>query len=105
MVGSKPYAKLKSREVNGARMAYVDEGEGDAIAFQQRATATEICDIANSSHWNMATTTQRCRLARGNGRKLPLRIGRRDELPDLPKLLDSLLGRIAGNEGGVDGAD
>jgi hypothetical protein len=33
-IGSKPYAKLKIREVNGARMAYVDEGEGDAIVFQ-----------------------------------------------------------------------
>ena len=36
MVGRKPYAKLKSREVKRARMAYVDEGEreGDAIVFQ-----------------------------------------------------------------------
>ncbi len=34
MIGSKPYARLKSREVNDARMAYVDEGEGDAIVFQ-----------------------------------------------------------------------
>jgi len=34
MIGSKPYATLKYREVNGARMAYVDEGDGDAIVFQ-----------------------------------------------------------------------
>ena len=34
MIGSKPCAKLKFREVNGARMAYVDEGDGDAIVFQ-----------------------------------------------------------------------
>ena len=34
MIGSKPYAKLKIREVNGARMAYVDEGDGAAIVFQ-----------------------------------------------------------------------
>jgi haloalkane dehalogenase len=34
MMGSKPYAKLNVREVNGARMAYVDEGDGDAIVFQ-----------------------------------------------------------------------
>ena len=32
MIGSKPFAKLKSREVNGARMAYVDEGEGEIVS-------------------------------------------------------------------------
>ena len=34
MIGSKPYATLKYRKVNGARMAYIDEGDGDAIVFQ-----------------------------------------------------------------------
>jgi haloalkane dehalogenase len=34
LIGSKPYAALKYREVNGRRMAYIDEGEGDAIVFQ-----------------------------------------------------------------------
>ena len=34
MIGSKPYAKLKHRAVNGKRMAYIDEGEGDAVVFQ-----------------------------------------------------------------------
>ena len=34
MIGSKPYATLKYREVKGARMAYIDEGDGDAIVFQ-----------------------------------------------------------------------
>ena len=34
MVGSKPYAMLKFRNVNGSRMAYIDEGHGDAIVFQ-----------------------------------------------------------------------
>ena len=34
MIGSKSYAELKYREVNGRRMAYIDEGEGDAIVFQ-----------------------------------------------------------------------
>jgi len=34
MIGSKPYAELKYREVKGRRMAYVDEGKGDAIVFQ-----------------------------------------------------------------------
>jgi len=34
MMGSKPYANLKHREVNGSRMAYIDEGVGDAIVFQ-----------------------------------------------------------------------
>ena len=34
MTGSKPYAKLKYRDVKGSRMAYIDEGAGDAIVFQ-----------------------------------------------------------------------
>ena len=34
MIRSKPYANLKHREVNGSRMAYIDEGEGDTIVFQ-----------------------------------------------------------------------
>ena len=34
MIGSKPYAKLKYRNVKGSRMAYIDEGVGDAIVFQ-----------------------------------------------------------------------
>jgi len=33
MVGAKPYRQLQYREVNGSQMAYVDEGEGDAIVF------------------------------------------------------------------------
>ncbi|MCW2652367.1 MAG: haloalkane dehalogenase [Mycobacterium sp.] len=33
MVGAKPYGHLQYREVNGKRMAYVDEGNGDAIVF------------------------------------------------------------------------
>lgn len=34
MIGSKPYAKLKSCKIHGTRMAYIDEGDGDAIVFQ-----------------------------------------------------------------------
>ena len=34
MAGAKPYADLRFRDVNGMRMAYIDEGEGDAIVFQ-----------------------------------------------------------------------
>jgi haloalkane dehalogenase len=34
MIGAKPYGALKHRRVNGVRMAYIDEGEGDAIVFQ-----------------------------------------------------------------------
>jgi haloalkane dehalogenase len=34
MIGSKPYAGLRHRNVNGKRMAYIDEGQGDAIVFQ-----------------------------------------------------------------------
>jgi haloalkane dehalogenase len=33
MFGAKPYGQLQYREVNGNRMAYVDEGQGDAIVF------------------------------------------------------------------------
>jgi len=33
MAGATPYGQLQYREVNGSRMAYVDEGEGDAIVF------------------------------------------------------------------------
>jgi haloalkane dehalogenase len=34
MAGAKPYAQLQFRNVKGKRMAYIDEGEGDAIVFQ-----------------------------------------------------------------------
>jgi haloalkane dehalogenase len=34
MAGAKPYAELQFRDINGHRMAYIDEGEGDAIVFQ-----------------------------------------------------------------------
>jgi haloalkane dehalogenase len=34
MIGAKPYATLKYREVKGRRMAYIDQGDGDAIVFQ-----------------------------------------------------------------------
>jgi haloalkane dehalogenase len=33
MAGPKPYGQFHFREVNGNRMAYVDEGDGDAIVF------------------------------------------------------------------------
>jgi haloalkane dehalogenase len=29
-----PYATKKHAEINGTHMAYIDEGEGDAIVFQ-----------------------------------------------------------------------
>lgn len=34
MAGPNPYAQLRFRDVKGKRMAYIDEGEGDAIVFQ-----------------------------------------------------------------------
>jgi haloalkane dehalogenase len=34
MSGAKPYGQLQYKEVKGKRMAYVDEGQGDAIVFQ-----------------------------------------------------------------------
>jgi pimeloyl-ACP methyl ester carboxylesterase len=40
MIGTKPYAKLKYREVKGRQMAYIDEGEGDAIVFQHAQPAS-----------------------------------------------------------------
>lgn len=33
MMGAAPYGKLKYKDVKGCRMAYVDEGRGDAIVF------------------------------------------------------------------------
>src|SRR6202165_5729447 len=33
MFGAKLYGQLQYREVNGKRMAYVDEGHGDAVVF------------------------------------------------------------------------
>jgi haloalkane dehalogenase len=34
MTGAKPYAPLRFRYIKGKRMAYIDEGHGDAIVFQ-----------------------------------------------------------------------
>jgi haloalkane dehalogenase len=34
MAGARPYGQLQYKEINGKRMAFVDEGEGDAIVFQ-----------------------------------------------------------------------
>ena len=33
MPGAKPYGQLQYKQVNGKRMAYIDEGQGDAIVF------------------------------------------------------------------------
>jgi haloalkane dehalogenase len=33
MFGAKPYGQLQYRDINGKRMAYLDEGDGDAIVF------------------------------------------------------------------------
>jgi haloalkane dehalogenase len=33
MIGAAPYGNLRYHEVNGSRMAYIDEGEGAAIVF------------------------------------------------------------------------
>jgi len=34
MTGAKPYGELRFRDVTGKQMAYIDEGDGDAIVFQ-----------------------------------------------------------------------
>jgi haloalkane dehalogenase len=34
MIGTKPYAPLRYREIYGKRMAFIDEGKGDAIVLQ-----------------------------------------------------------------------
>jgi haloalkane dehalogenase len=43
MAGAKPYGQLQYREVNGKRMAYVDEGEGDAIVFAHANRPRHTC--------------------------------------------------------------
>lgn len=40
MIQSEPYAQLKFCQVNGRRMAYIDEGRGDAIVFQHGQPAS-----------------------------------------------------------------
>lgn len=40
MIGTKPYGELKYREVKGRLMAYVDEGEGDAVVLQHGQPAS-----------------------------------------------------------------
>jgi haloalkane dehalogenase len=34
MAGAEPYGQLQYKQVNGKRMAYIDEGKGDAVVFQ-----------------------------------------------------------------------
>jgi len=34
MPGAKPYGQLQYKQINSKRMAYIDEGQGDAIVFQ-----------------------------------------------------------------------
>jgi haloalkane dehalogenase len=34
MIESTPFVAVKRREILGRTMAYIDEGEGDAIVFQ-----------------------------------------------------------------------
>ncbi|OBI04843.1 haloalkane dehalogenase [Mycobacterium sp. E2462] len=34
MTGAKPYAQVRYREIYGKRMAFIDQGDGDAIVFQ-----------------------------------------------------------------------
>jgi haloalkane dehalogenase len=34
MAGAEPYGQLQYKEINGKRMAYIDEGKGDAVVFQ-----------------------------------------------------------------------
>lgn len=40
MNGSKPYGELRRREVKRRRMAYIDEGKGEAIVFQHGQPAS-----------------------------------------------------------------
>ena len=40
MIGTKPYAALQYRNVNGRRMAYIDKGAGDAIVLQHGQPAS-----------------------------------------------------------------
>jgi haloalkane dehalogenase len=44
MFGVKPYGQLQYRDVNGKQMAYVDEGDGDAIVFAHgNPTSSYVC--------------------------------------------------------------
>jgi len=43
MFGAKPYGRLQYREVNGKRMAYVDEGQGDAVVLRTATRRRRIC--------------------------------------------------------------
>ena len=62
MVGAKPYGQLQHREINGKRMAFVDEGQGDAIVFQH-GNPTLVLPVAQrdaaprrgSAAWSPAT--------------------------------------------------
>jgi len=40
MIAAKPYGTIQYREVNGRRMAYIDEGTGEAIVFQHGQPAS-----------------------------------------------------------------
>ncbi len=40
MISAQPYAELKYHVISGRRMAYIDEGEGDAIVFQHGQPAS-----------------------------------------------------------------
>jgi hypothetical protein len=42
MIGTKPYAKLKYREVKGRQMAYIDEGRGRRDRVSARSTGVVV---------------------------------------------------------------
>jgi hypothetical protein len=43
MVGAKPHGQLRFHNINGKRMAYVNEGQGDAIVFYN------LCKVSRGS--------------------------------------------------------
>ncbi len=43
MPGAKPYGQLQYQEINGKRMAYIDEGHGDASCSSTATRARRTC--------------------------------------------------------------
>ena len=43
MAGAKPYGQLQYKEIAGKRMAYIDEGHGDAIVFSTATPRRPTC--------------------------------------------------------------
>jgi hypothetical protein len=43
MPGAKPYEQLQYKQINGKRMAYIDEGRGDAMSSSTATRHRRTC--------------------------------------------------------------